>query len=699
MNKIRCAIFMLAAIVFLLSTVATPAVSALPGPPDPPAMTGFRFEVPYNPGKIAEDIIADIYGDSLIIGIVPPQQTEFNLIPTFTAGPGQTVTVNGVDQESTLTVNDFSSTVTYVVASGDITRDYKVRLVSTGLPLVYVYTEAEAPILSKDDYVDATLKIYTNEETDEPFTGAMGIRGRGNTTWTFPKKPYRMKLESAASLLGMPSDKDWVLLANYGDKSLMRNSLAYYLGHEMNFAYTQRSQPVDLVLNGIYQGSYVLGEHIKADKDRVNIEELEADDTDPAVINGGYFLELDDYRDGIFFELASGLPFVIKSPDEDELTGAQLTYISAYMQQTEDAIFAENFADTVDGYMKFINPETFIEWYWVNELFKNIDARDGSSIFYYKDRDGKLNMGPLWDFDVAAGNATVNTGEDPSSFYVRESKWFKRLFEDPAFKRAADARWRTLKDGLLATLPHVIDSLALKLDLSQELNFYKWDILNQPVFPSTLVFGSYDGEVGYLKEWLTTRISWIDGQMPPPELTPPALVSPAASETVETLSPAMKWFSTDRAEQYDLQVSLTEDFETLFIVKTGLPDTTYVVTEDLEEETTYYWRTRALNAEQQSEWSDVRSFTTPLITGLADETPAIAMFPNPTSQVLIIEIQPSAGFDHGELVDALGRPAARFSLSPGGAAKIDVGNLQRGMYVVILRGSLEKPLTRKIVLR
>jgi hypothetical protein len=813
MKNIRCAVSELTAFSILLTFLVSTAVFAVPNPPEPPAITEFKFEVQFNTGKIQEDIVADIYGDSLIVGIIPYQLADFSLKATFLAGSGETVKVNGVDQVSTITANDFSTPVTYVASVGATTRTYKVRLVYTGLPLIYIYTENAAPILNREDYVNGTIKIYPNVDTLTTYIGAMGIRGRGNTTWTLPKKPYRIKLGTAASLLGMPSDKDWVLLANHSDKTLMRNSLAYDLGAQMNFRYTHRSTHVDVVLNGAYQGSYVLGEHIKVDKDRVNIKELEEGDVDPETITGGYFLELDDYRDGLFFELASGLPFVVKSPDD--IPQAQLDYIRNYMQETEDVIFSSVFADPDLGYAKYINPETFIEWYWVNEVLKNIDARDGSSIFYYKDRGEKLNMGPLWDLDVAAGNASVLTGEDPTSFYVRESTWFKRLFEDPAFKSAAEARWFTFKDELLVNLPELIDGYADKLKLSQELNFYKWDILNQPIWPSPVVLGSYEKEVDYLKDWMSTRIAWIDAQIPQPELisfnltspvngtrvfvspgynghvkfswTPstngssyqvlmdrvegdfsnkiiaypsdsnsldtiatiavsdlytlfdqvtdkdsitlkwtayatrggkqavaqetfminlvngvigiPSLHSPVSNATVEDLNPVIKWHKTYLAKDYDVQVSPLESFETLVVDKTGLVDTVYAITEQLTEQTKYYWRTRSVNGGKQSNWSETRSFTTSVITGVGELAYGVSMFPNPTSRELFIEIPSLTLIENAILVDALGRTAVSSELLPGATTRIDVSNLQRGMYVVILRGKIDKPVMRKIVLR
>lgn len=680
-----------------LTAVAITALSTAQALAEAPTIAQFKFETQFNSGKISEDIVADIYGDSLIVGIIPFQQTVLNLKATFQATATATVKVNGVDQVSTITENDFGSPVSYVVSSADGTRTYKVRLIYTGLPLIYVYTKDAAPIVSKDSYVTGTIKVYPNEAASTTFSAPMQIKGRGNTTWTLDKKPYRIKLATAASMLGMPSDKDWVLLANHLDRSLMRNSLAFYLGHNMNLAYTPRTTHVDLVLNGVYQGNYEFGEHIKVDKDRVDIKELEEEDVDEEKITGGYFLEQDNFRDGLFFESPRGLPFVIKSPED--LPQAQLDYIKTYIQQTEDAIFSDDFGDSTKGYRKYIDPGTFIEWYWVMEILKNIDARDGSSMFYYKDRGEKLNMGPLWDLDVAAGNVTVETGDDPTAFYVREGKWFKRLFEDSLFRRAAEDRWFTLRDSLLMTLPGKIDEYATKLQRSQQQNFYKWDVLNKTIWPSPSGLGSYASEVNYLKEWLATRIAWIDSQIEEPVVVidPPMLDSPATSTTVDGLNPTLKWFTAELAETYELQVSPTETFATTVVSKI-LTDTTYAITEQLGEQAAYYWRARSVKEDIQSDWSEVRSFMTPLITGVGEGATYVRMFPNPATSELYIEIPSFAVMESAELIDALGRTAASSAVTRGATTKIDVSNLQRGMYFVVLRGG-DKPVRSKVMLR
>lgn len=495
------------------------------------SITSFKFEVKNNNGKISEDIICDIYGDSLIVGIIPSNQLNLQLVPTFTTSSSR-ITVNEVEQQSEINFNDFSAEVYYKVFSGEISKTYKVKLVYTGLPVVYVNTENAAPIVSKDNYVNGEIKIYSNLETEEMFSAPMEIKGRGNSTWSMPKKPYKVKLKTKASILNMPEDKEWVLLANYADKTLLRNYLALELGRNSNLPYTPRMRHVDLVLNGVYQGNYLLGEQVKVSKGRINIKELDENDTEEEKITGGYFLEVDARLDEDFWFITSrGVPFTIKSPDD--IIPDQFNYIKNYIQETEDVLFSETYADPVNGYSKYLNIETFIDWYWINELFKNNDASFFSSVNLYKDRNGKLNMGPLWDFDIGAGNINYSNNDNPSGWWIRNAAWMDRLFTDPSFKQAAEDRWNELKGNQFLYLIQWINNKAEELDRSQELNFYKWDILNSYVWPNPVVTGSYPNEVEYLKKWLQTRTIWIDAQINTFGISPGFLSNPLKKSTFE----------------------------------------------------------------------------------------------------------------------------------------------------------------------
>ena len=384
------------------------------------------------------------------------------------------------------------------------------------LPIIRIETENHAPIVSKEEYINAQFKIEAN--TADPawnFEAPTQIRGRGNSTWYLhPKKPYKIKLLTKTSLMGMPADKEWVLLANYSDKTLLRNTIAMELSNRFGLPYAPRSRAVEVFLNGEYEGAYQLMENIKISTSRVNIPKLTSADIAADAVTGGYLLEIDQRRDGtIIYDTAHGLPIVVQDPDP--ITPEQWTYISSYLQQTEDTIYSENFADPSTGYEQFINSQTFIDWYLVNEIFKNQDAKFFSSIWMYKERGGKLSLGPVWDFDLGAGNVDYDVTDDPTGWWVREGPWMSRLFEDPAFEARVQARWQELKAGQIDTIIKFIDQNAAALDQSQKNNFQRWPILGVYVWPNPVITGSYEGEVNQLKQWLTTRIQWMDSQLVP----------------------------------------------------------------------------------------------------------------------------------------------------------------------------------------
>lgn len=385
---------------------------------------------------------------------------------------------------------------------------------SMDLPIVRIVTENQAPIVSKEDYLRATLTIDPNGTAETALSVPLRIRGRGNTTWGMPKKPYKLKLDAKTSLLGMPSDKDWVLLANHADKSLLRTRVAFELGNRVGLAWSPRSRFVEVFINGAYMGTYQLGEGVKVDNDRVDIPELDEDPISDSELTGGYLLEVDTRLDGdVFFHSSIGVPLLIDTPEAP--TPEQFEYIRNYIYLTERAMYADYFADPTTGYAAYIDVDSFIRWFLVNEIMKNNDAKFFSSVWMYKQRDDKLFMGPLWDFDIAAGNVNYNDNDNPSGWWIRGSPWIKRLFEDPAFEARVRARWNELKTDQLDTILDYIDDSAAALAQSASNNFQRWPILDQWVWPNAVVTGSYEGEIQYLRQWLQSRIAWMDAQFNP----------------------------------------------------------------------------------------------------------------------------------------------------------------------------------------
>ncbi len=379
-------------------------------------------------------------------------------------------------------------------------------------PMMRISTEDNAPIVSREDYVNARLEIDPTADFPDAIDVTTRIRGRGNTTWRkFPKKPYRLKLDDKASLLGMSPEKDWALLANYSDKTLMRNAVAMCLGKLLEMDYTTATQAVELTLNGDYLGVYGLTEHVEVSDERVVISREPDSDSDR---NIGFLVEIDSRLDGEFaFRSSRGLPYVIKS----DTNAAQATTIASLINEMESAVFSASFKDTEIGYLRYIDVESLIDFYLVNELVRNNDVFF-SSTFIHRDYGGKFVFGPLWDFDIAAGNINYNGNWNPEGWWVREvSKYVKRLLADPRFEQQVNARWQYFY-ALQSQMHRYLDETETILDDAQRRNFERWDILSTQVWPNVYVFGTYAGEVDYLRNWLTNRAAWMDGQLSPAEV-------------------------------------------------------------------------------------------------------------------------------------------------------------------------------------
>ena len=382
------------------------------------------------------------------------------------------------------------------------------------LPVLRILTDNAVPVVSKETYLSAQMTLDSNVAGAAAVIGGLQIRGRGNSTWGMPKKPYRLKLTDKQSLLGMPSSKDWVLLANYSDKTLLRNRLAMELGAAIGMAWTPRTAFVELYLNNRYEGVYLLSENIKVAKDRVNIDELEEDHVAADQLSGGYLLEVDFRHDGHTMITATDqLPIVFQSPEEP--AAAQEAYIKGYIDEFERVLHSGDFANPVTGYAAYIDVDSFIRWFLVNELFRNRDAIMWSSCWMYKPRGGKLHMGPLWDFDIAAGNINYDDGYFTAGWWVRDGPWFERLFEDPVFVARARQIWNEIRTDQLPAMLQSVSAHAAALQQSQLNNFQRWPILESYVWPNSRIPGSYPGEISYLNNWLLTRITWMREQFAP----------------------------------------------------------------------------------------------------------------------------------------------------------------------------------------
>ena len=356
--------------------------------------------------------------------------------------------------------------------------------VKTGLPVVYVTTSNGAGITSKTEFVTASFSVRGTKTLPGMDAVSCRVRGRGNTTWTWPKKPYLVALDEKASVLGMPKHKRWVLLANFMDRTLMRNLVSMKVASMTGLDWTPGCVPVELVLNGQHKGSYLLIEQVRVDKNRVNITEMTKNDNAGEAVTGGYLLELDFHYDNDVqwtdehggcdqWGRNGGIPFGVKYPDSDDLTDQQLAYIKKYVSDTAEAIYGDNFTDPEKGYAKYIDVDSFIDYWIVFEVMGNHELRNPGSVFMHKDRGGKLVAGPCWDFDW--GVLSFRTSPQAEYDLLNDDAiWYARLFQDSAFRAKVRARFQELLPEL-KKIPDYMDECEKLLTESAKLNFAMWN--------------------------------------------------------------------------------------------------------------------------------------------------------------------------------------------------------------------------------
>ena len=384
---------------------------------------------------------------------------------------------------------------------------------------------------------DSFTSEYTGQHPDDGIYELEYIRGRGNSTWDTNRKPYKIKLDTKADLLGMGANKHWVLLANYYDNSMLRNKITYWLGQQLGMEYTPKSEPVEVVMNGEYYGTYLLCEQVRVGKTRVNIDDLEKNDetihsTDPSVISGGYLLSMgmsDDEKLNV--STKRNIDLMLESPTfESYYNEAQYNYIKNYLQETEDAIYGDGFKDSSGkSYTEYLNLQSAVDYIWLQEYSINGDAFLSGSTYLYKkrnsDADGKLYFGPLWDFDYVAWGSTEYVDPNTSGWNVNDRMWYSRLFEDRTFAQAFIDRWADLKEKIdeLTKAGGQLDIYKKRFETSVNYNIEKFgmsplsyedgdDIIDEGG-EGEVVTLTYDEEIERLRTWITDRENWVDNHV------------------------------------------------------------------------------------------------------------------------------------------------------------------------------------------
>lgn len=418
------------------------------------------------------------------------------LAPAFSAS-GE-VTVDDVPQTSGVTAHDFYRDVIYTVANDEGARAYTVHVEApqtTGLPIIRVDTRDGQAITSKQDYLDANVRIVDPDHPEnnvEDLDYEDRIRGRGNSTWNYPKKPYRLKLDKKTSLFGLTAAKSWVLLANYQDPTLMLNAVTFEMGQRFGLPFTGHAEHVELFLNGEYQGNYVLTEQVQVGKGRVDVDE-----------DDGFLVELDVYydEDPKFTTQHYHLPVMIKSPEDlDDEHGYD--FVKDALNGLEAAMVDASFPNS--GYRDLVQMTTLADFLLINELVRNTELVWPKSTYLYRDAEGGIGFGPLWDFDWAFGySGHGHQYFDTAEGALQLHGFFQRFFDDPQFVATYKARWAELRDQIVS-MPDYIDALAARLQRSQAQNFWKWPEAGN---------AGFEQEIQDLRQWWLDRVDFMDGEV------------------------------------------------------------------------------------------------------------------------------------------------------------------------------------------
>jgi len=406
----------------------------------------------------------------------------------------------------------------------------QISTVSSDLPVVYINTENQELINSTDVYVLGTVTVESgfSVKGDSLLSGldslSMKIRGRGNSTWvTHPKKPYQMKLDDKAEFLGMPNDKKWLFLAEHSDKTMLRNAIALEMGYASTLDWTPLGEFAEVYINGLYNGTYFITQKVEEKSNRVDIG------------NEGFLLEIDQLErldEDDHYVSSNQFPVInVKEPNINDIieddgifsADSTLAVIDNFINEFENVLFNPIFTDPINGYAKYIDVESFIDWFLINEISKNVDSKSYSSIYFNVILDGanngKIKMGPLWDFDLSFGNNDYSDCEFTDGWWVRNNPWISRLFQDPVFQNQVkvrfDEHFYARKDTLLNAITNFSNTLlpsAVENDITWApyLGTYVWpNPFQADVSSGNSGQQGYTEAVTYMKDWYSQRMEWL----------------------------------------------------------------------------------------------------------------------------------------------------------------------------------------------
>lgn len=367
-----------------------------------------------------------------------------------------------------------------------------------GIPRLVVETYKKQAVNSLTEKIPAEMQLFDSEG---PISSKMEltIRCRGNSSfYDVPKKSYKIKLNQKQAFFGMPKNKDWALVANYPDKTLLKNILMMKLGKQLMKSYTPQAEPVEVVINGEYLGVYILSETIEVAKQRVNISD------------NAYLVEI-DYKpkeDDQTLLSEAGYNFTIHNPDP--MTDLQKSVLKAHIDSVDVHMESQQYFNEGNTLDDWFDMDAYLGFYWAQEFSENPDGNFFTSVFFTWRPGDVIRMGPLWDFDLAFGGHAHTYLQNPEGWYIRKYFWNMHIFKKTAFLERVKEFWVSHREDFIS----VVDSLdvyANKLAPAAENNFKRWDVLADTTNNwHVKSYPSYNSAVRDLKKWIRNRITWIE---------------------------------------------------------------------------------------------------------------------------------------------------------------------------------------------
>ena len=496
--------------------------------PEAPALTGITLsaqEIVLDAGKVERLRIAVTPADADV------QPADLQLVDAETGQPSRFVSTECTAREEKgtfeMAIRDnrlgskYKKTLQVRCAATGIVSEPLIVMSTPYMPIVRVHTDTPQNAITKDTWVPGTISIDGGNAFDDLPEMVTEVKGRGNSTWGWNKKPYALKLDKKQEVLGMPKHKRWCLIANYMDRTHMRNRVAYYIGQHSKLAYTVRNRYAELYFNDQYYGFYLLTEQIKVDKNRVDIPELEAADNAGDALTGGYLLEFDNNYDEVrkFRTTGTDIPVNIKSPDAEEMTDEQFAYIRKYVNDADAAVAALRKGGSTAEPFKYIDRESMIDFWICFEVMANHEILHPKSIYFHKDRGVKLVAGPIWDFDyqtLIEGTKTQWIDYD-LAYQYNEFPWYENnwwnilLMYDASFRADVKKRWQEWYP-FLKTVPDFMEQERKAIATAVAHDNQRWTISGTGN-PNGDEWLSFEMAVARLKSVYSTRLEWMNSQI------------------------------------------------------------------------------------------------------------------------------------------------------------------------------------------